>query len=61
MGNVLVVAEHLHGKFPKTTLVGVSAGRQQVHTETELAFSGCSWFSTAALPSLLPGRRMGSK
>src|SRR5207244_416399 len=28
MGNVLVVAEHLHGKFPKTTLVSVSAGRQ---------------------------------
>jgi electron transfer flavoprotein alpha subunit len=28
MGNVLVVAEHLHGKFPKTTLVGVAAGRQ---------------------------------
>ena len=27
MGNVLVVAEHLHGKFPKTTLVGVSAGK----------------------------------
>jgi len=25
MGNVLVVAEHLHGKFPKTTLVGVAA------------------------------------
>src|SRR5207249_2305736 len=24
MGNVLVVAEHLHGKFPKTTLVGVA-------------------------------------
>jgi electron transfer flavoprotein alpha subunit len=28
MGNVLVVAEHQHGKFPKTTLVGVSAGKQ---------------------------------
>ena len=28
MGNVLVVAEHLHGKFPKTTLVGVEAGKQ---------------------------------
>jgi electron transfer flavoprotein alpha subunit len=28
MGNVLVVAEHVHGKFPKTTLVGLSAGRQ---------------------------------
>ena len=27
MGNVLVFAEHLHGKFPKTTLVGVR-GRQ---------------------------------
>jgi len=27
MGNVLVVAEHLHGKFPKTTLVGVAAGK----------------------------------
>jgi electron transfer flavoprotein alpha subunit len=26
MGNVLVVAEHLHGKFPKTTLVSVAAG-----------------------------------
>jgi electron transfer flavoprotein alpha subunit len=28
MGNVLVVAEHLHGKFPKTTLVGLAAGKQ---------------------------------
>jgi electron transfer flavoprotein alpha subunit len=27
MGNVLVVAEHLHGKFPKTTLVGLTAGK----------------------------------
>jgi electron transfer flavoprotein alpha subunit len=26
MGNVLVYAEHNHGKFPKTTLVAVSAG-----------------------------------
>ena len=28
MGNVLVVAEHLHGKFPKTTLVGIAAGKE---------------------------------
>jgi len=28
MGNVLVVAEHLHGKLPKSTLVGVTAGKQ---------------------------------
>jgi len=28
MGNVLVVAEHLHGKFPKTTLVSLAAGKQ---------------------------------
>src|SRR5690242_8609312 len=28
MGNVLVIAEHVHGKFPKTTLVGVAAGKQ---------------------------------
>ncbi len=27
MGNVLVVAEHAHGKFPKTTLVGLAAGK----------------------------------
>jgi len=27
MSNVLVIAEHLHGKFPKTTLVGVAAGK----------------------------------
>jgi electron transfer flavoprotein alpha subunit len=27
MGNVLVVAEHLHGKFPKTTLIGLAAGK----------------------------------
>jgi electron transfer flavoprotein alpha subunit len=27
MGNVLVVAEHAHGKFPKTTLVGLHAGK----------------------------------
>ncbi len=27
MGNVLVVLEHLHGKFPKTTLVGIAAGK----------------------------------
>jgi electron transfer flavoprotein alpha subunit len=28
MGNVLVVAEHVHGKYPKTTLVGLSAGKE---------------------------------
>jgi electron transfer flavoprotein alpha subunit len=28
MGNVVVVAEHQHGKFPKTTLVGLAAGKQ---------------------------------
>jgi electron transfer flavoprotein alpha subunit len=28
MGNVLIVAEHLHGKFPKTTLVGIAAGKK---------------------------------
>jgi electron transfer flavoprotein alpha subunit len=28
MGNVLVVAEHQHGKFPKTTLVAFEAGKQ---------------------------------
>jgi len=27
MSNVLVIAEHLHGKFPKTTLVGIAAGK----------------------------------
>jgi electron transfer flavoprotein alpha subunit len=27
MGNVLLVAEHLHGKLPKTTLVGVAAAK----------------------------------
>jgi electron transfer flavoprotein alpha subunit len=27
MSNVLVIAEHLHGKFPKTTLVAVAAGK----------------------------------
>jgi len=27
MSNVLVVAEHLHGKLPKTTLVAVTAGK----------------------------------
>src|SRR5689334_4636181 len=27
MSNVLVIAEHVHGKFPKTTLVGVAAGK----------------------------------
>jgi electron transfer flavoprotein alpha subunit len=27
MSNVLVVAEHLHGKFPKTTLIGVAAAK----------------------------------
>src|SRR3989304_5556627 len=33
MGNVLVVAEHLHGKFPKTTLVSIAAGKQMAtHT-----------------------------
>src|SRR5262245_60889891 len=26
MGNVLVFAEHSHGKFPKTTLVAITAG-----------------------------------
>ncbi|HLK10971.1 MAG TPA: electron transfer flavoprotein subunit alpha/FixB family protein [Candidatus Binatia bacterium] len=28
MSNVLVFAEHQHGKFPKTTLVGLAAGKQ---------------------------------
>ena len=28
MGNVLVLAEHTHGKFPKTTLVAITAGIQ---------------------------------
>src|ERR1051326_1784438 len=27
MGDVLVFAEHQHGKFPKTTLVGFAAGK----------------------------------
>ena len=27
MSNVLVIAEHLHGKFPKTTLVALAAGK----------------------------------
>jgi len=27
MGDVLVFAEHVHGKFPKTTLVGFAAGK----------------------------------
>ncbi len=28
MGNALLIAEHLHGKFPKTTLNGLSAAKQ---------------------------------
>jgi electron transfer flavoprotein alpha subunit len=28
MSNVLVIAEHVHGKFPKTTLVGLAAGKE---------------------------------
>jgi electron transfer flavoprotein alpha subunit len=28
MGNVLLIAEHLHGKFPKTTLNGLTAAKQ---------------------------------
>src|SRR5688572_17570636 len=28
MGNVLLVAEHQHGKFPKTTLVGLTAAKE---------------------------------
>jgi electron transfer flavoprotein alpha subunit len=28
MSNVVVVAEHQHGKFPKTTLVGLTAGKE---------------------------------
>jgi hypothetical protein len=27
MGNVLLVAEHQHGKLPKTTLIGLSAAK----------------------------------
>ena len=27
MGDVLVFAEHVHGKFPKTTLVAFAAGK----------------------------------
>ena len=34
MGNVLVVAEHLHGKFPKTTLVGLAAGKQAIDDDS---------------------------
>src|SRR2546427_6895746 len=37
MGNVLVVAEHLHGKYPKTTLVSVAAGKQAA-TLTSVVF-----------------------
>ena len=28
MGNVLIVTEHQHGKFPKTTLVAIAAGKK---------------------------------
>ncbi|HWP67634.1 MAG TPA: electron transfer flavoprotein subunit alpha/FixB family protein [Candidatus Limnocylindria bacterium] len=28
MGNVLLIAEHSHGKFPKTTLVGLTAAKE---------------------------------
>src|SRR5574341_2148869 len=28
MGNVLLAAEHLHGKFPKTTLIGLTAAKE---------------------------------
>jgi electron transfer flavoprotein alpha subunit len=28
MSNVLLIAEHLHGKFPKTTLVGLAAAKE---------------------------------
>ena len=28
MSNVLVIAEHVHGKFPKTTLVALAAGKE---------------------------------
>jgi electron transfer flavoprotein alpha subunit len=28
MGNVLLIAEHQHGKFPKTTLVGLAAAKE---------------------------------
>ena len=28
MSNVLVIAEHLHGKFPKTTLVALRGGQE---------------------------------
>jgi len=28
MGNALIIAEHLHGKFPKTTLNGLTAAKQ---------------------------------
>ena len=27
MSNVLVIAEHVHGKYPKTTLVALAAGK----------------------------------
>ena len=37
MGNVLVVAEHLHGKFPKTTLVSVEAGKQAIDDDSNCA------------------------
>ena len=36
MSNVLVIAEHVHGKFPKTTLVALAAGKE-LASKVELA------------------------
>ena len=39
MGNALLIAEHLHGKFPKTTLNGLTAAKQAAQLAGGKAFA----------------------
>jgi len=55
MGNVLLVAEHQHGKFPKTTLVGLSAARQLATHEGGKVVAAVLGQGTDALATELSG------
>ena len=52
MGNVLIFAEHQHGKFPKTTLVAMHAGLElAAESAAASATSLCSARASTALAS----------
>ena len=55
MGNVLLIAEHLHGKFPKTTLNGLTAAKQAAQLVGGKAIALVLADKTDALASDLAG------